>query len=85
MAERRILVVDDDKLIHAVIRAALAKGGYQVHSAFDSVQAAGAARQIKPALSASRRSTKPFAARSTGSCPPRRPPRCRSPPPKPGP
>ena len=49
MAERRILVIDDDKLIHAVIRAALAKGGYQVHSAFDSVQAAGAARQIKPA------------------------------------
>jgi|SRR5436190_10378723 len=50
MAERRILVVDDDKIIHTVIRAALGQHGYQVHSAFDSVQAAGIARQVKPAL-----------------------------------
>jgi CheY-like chemotaxis protein len=50
MAGRRILVIDDDKMIHAVIRASLAKHGYEVHSAFDSVQAAGVARQLKPAL-----------------------------------
>ena len=50
MAERRILVIDDDKMIHTVIRAALGKHGYQVLSAFDSVQAAGMARTIQPAL-----------------------------------
>jgi CheY-like chemotaxis protein len=43
MAERRLLLIDDDKTIHAVVRATLAPHGFQVHSAFDSVQAAGAA------------------------------------------
>jgi DNA-binding response OmpR family regulator len=48
MTARRLLLVDDDKLIHTVVRAALGKHGYQVHYAFDSVQAPMAARQLKP-------------------------------------
>jgi CheY-like chemotaxis protein len=47
---KRLLVVDDDKMIHTVIRATLGKHGYDVHSAFDSVQAPMAARQLKPDL-----------------------------------
>ena len=47
---KRLLIVDDDQMIHTVIRAALGQRGYQVHSAFDSVQAAMAARQLKPDL-----------------------------------
>jgi CheY-like chemotaxis protein len=50
MAERSILVVDDEKMIHTVIKAGLAKHGYHVHSAFDSVQALMLARQLKPDL-----------------------------------
>ena len=50
MAERRILVIDDEKMIHTVVKAALAKHGFQLHSAFDSVQAVMAARQVKPDL-----------------------------------
>ena len=50
MTTRRVLLVDDDKLIHTVVRAALAKHGFQVHSAYDSVQAPMAARQLKPDL-----------------------------------
>lgn len=35
-------------MVHTVIKAALGAQGFQVHSAFDSVQAAMAARQLKP-------------------------------------
>jgi|ERR1041384_20053 len=45
-----LLVVDDDKMIHTMVRAAVERHGYKVHSAFDSVQAAMVARQIKPDL-----------------------------------
>lgn len=50
MAERRILVVDDDKMIHTVVRAAIEKHGYRVFSAFDTMQAPMMARQVKPDL-----------------------------------
>ena len=50
MAGRRILVIDDDKMIHTVMKAAMAKLGHQVFSAFDSVQAPMMARQVKPDL-----------------------------------
>jgi CheY-like chemotaxis protein len=50
VAERRLLVIDDDKMIHTVLRVALGKHGYKVHSAFDSVQALMTARQVKPDL-----------------------------------
>ena len=50
MAVRKVLVVDDDKMIHTLMRGALEKHGFRVHSAFDSVQAPMVARQIKPDL-----------------------------------
>jgi CheY-like chemotaxis protein len=50
MAERRLLVVDDDRMIHTVLRASLEKHGYKIHSAFDSVQAQMMVRQVRPDL-----------------------------------
>jgi CheY-like chemotaxis protein len=50
MAERNILVVDDEKMVHTVLKANLEKHGFRVHSAFDSVQAPMMARNVKPDL-----------------------------------
>jgi DNA-binding response OmpR family regulator len=50
VAERKVLVVDDEKMIHTLMKGALEKHGFRVHSAFDSVQAPMAARQVKPDL-----------------------------------
>ena len=50
MTERRIFVVDDDRMIHTVLRAALEKHGYKIHSAFDPVQAQMMVRQVRPDL-----------------------------------
>jgi CheY-like chemotaxis protein len=47
--EKKILVVDDDKDIHAVMRALLGRE-YRVSSAFDAVQASMFARQVQPDL-----------------------------------
>ena len=49
MSEKKILVVDDDKDIHAVVRA-LFEREYKISSAFDAVQAGIMARQVQPAL-----------------------------------
>ena len=49
MSEKKILVVDDDKDIHAVLRALLERE-YKISSAFDAVQAGIMARQVQPAL-----------------------------------
>lgn len=50
MATRQILLVDDDKMIHTVVRAAIEKHGYKVFSAFDTMQVSMMARQLKPDL-----------------------------------
>src|SRR6187401_3630921 len=50
MAERRLLVVDDDRMIHTVLRAGLEKHGYKIHSAFDPIQAQMMVRQVRPDL-----------------------------------
>lgn len=50
MAERRVLVVDDDKMIHTLLRAAIEKHGYRVLSGFDAMQVPMMARQLKPDL-----------------------------------
>lgn len=49
MGEKKILVVDDDKDIHAVLRA-LFEREYKISSAFDAVQAGIMARNVQPAL-----------------------------------
>jgi len=49
VSEKKILVVDDDKDIHAVLRA-LFEREYKISSAFDAVQAGIMARQVQPAL-----------------------------------
>ena len=48
MPERRLLVIDDDRMIHTVMRAALEK--HKIHSAFDPVQAQMMVRQVRPDL-----------------------------------
>jgi CheY-like chemotaxis protein len=50
MPERRLLVIDDDRMIHTVMRAALEKHGYKIHSAFDPIQAQMMVRQVRPDL-----------------------------------
>jgi DNA-binding response OmpR family regulator len=47
--EKKILVIDDDKDIHAVLRALLERE-YKISSGFDAVQAGIMARQVQPAL-----------------------------------
>jgi DNA-binding response OmpR family regulator len=44
---KKILVVDDDKDIHAVLRALLGRE-YKISSVFDAVQAGIVARQLQP-------------------------------------
>ena len=50
MAERKLLVIDDDRVIHTVLRAGLEKHGYKLHSAFDPIQAQMMVRQVRPDL-----------------------------------
>ena len=50
MAKRRILVVDDDKKIVELVQLYLEKDGYQVHVAYDGLQALELARQKRPDL-----------------------------------
>ena len=50
MAERKLLVIDDDRMIHTVLRAGLEKHGYKLHSAFDPIQAQMMVRQVRPDL-----------------------------------
>jgi CheY-like chemotaxis protein len=50
MADRKVLIVDDEKMVHTVFKTALEKHGFRVHSAFDTVQAPMMARQVKPDL-----------------------------------
>lgn len=50
MAGKKILVIDDDKNIHAALRAILAVGGHQVISALDAMQGVMMARQMRPDL-----------------------------------
>lgn len=44
----RILVIDDEKVIHAFLRALLERGGHKVFSAMDAMQATMMARQVNP-------------------------------------
>ena len=50
MNSRRILVIDDDKAIHDMMRAVLERAGHRVFSAVDAMQGPMFARQVKPDL-----------------------------------
>jgi DNA-binding response OmpR family regulator len=47
---KRILVIDDDPAIHALVRAVTNQLGYDLTSAFDAVQGPMKARRMKPDL-----------------------------------
>lgn len=48
MAVRKVLIIDDDRLIHIFLKAVLEKNGYKVSSALDSMQGVMLARQAAP-------------------------------------
>jgi CheY-like chemotaxis protein len=48
--KKKILVVDDERAIQAVLKAILEKAGYQVLSAVDAFQGPMVARQARPDL-----------------------------------
>lgn len=48
--KKKILVIDDDKLVHVILKAALEKGGYQVFAALDAMQGLMSAKQLRPDL-----------------------------------
>ncbi|PIR15471.1 MAG: hypothetical protein COV48_14180 [Elusimicrobia bacterium CG11_big_fil_rev_8_21_14_0_20_64_6] len=50
MPGKKILVIDDDKAIHAALRALLTAGGHQVISALDSMQGLMMMQQTQPDL-----------------------------------
>lgn len=50
MPGKKILVIDDDKNIHAALRAILMAAGHQVISALDAMQGVMMARQMRPDL-----------------------------------
>jgi len=48
--KKKILVIDDDKTIHTLLKFGLEKEGYQVFAALDSMQGMMMAKQVKPDL-----------------------------------
>lgn len=50
MDPRRVLIVDDDKVVHSYLKTVLEKEGFKVFSSLDAVQAPMMARQVKPDL-----------------------------------
>ena len=50
MGAKKILVIDDDKAIHAIFRAMLTGAGHQVLSALDAMQGLMMTRQLCPDL-----------------------------------
>lgn len=47
---KKILVIDDDKTTHSILKLALEKAGYQVFAALDAMQGMMSAKQLKPDL-----------------------------------
>lgn len=50
MGGKKVLVIDDDKAIHAALRPLLTGAGYQMISALDAMQGVMMARQSPPEL-----------------------------------
>lgn len=49
-ASKKVLIIDDDKVIHSILKLAFTKAGYQVVAALDSMQGLMMAKQVKPDL-----------------------------------
>jgi len=47
---KKVLVIDDDKTVHSILKLALEKAGYQVFAALDAMQGMMTAKQLKPDL-----------------------------------
>jgi CheY-like chemotaxis protein len=47
---KRVLLVDDDKAIHSMVRSVLERAGHRVFSAMDALQGLMFARQLNPEL-----------------------------------
>jgi CheY-like chemotaxis protein len=47
---KKILIIDDDKTVHIILKQELEKAGYQVFAALDAMQGLMMARQVKPDL-----------------------------------
>ncbi len=47
---KKILVMDDDKTVHSILKLVFEKAGYQVFSALDAMQGMMMAKQVKPDL-----------------------------------
>lgn len=47
---KKILVMDDDKTVHSVLKLVFEKAGYQVFSALDAMQGMMMTKQVKPDL-----------------------------------
>ena len=50
MAGEKILVIDDEKVIHTFMKAVLEKAGFSVTAALDAMQGPMVARQVQPDL-----------------------------------
>jgi len=48
--KKKILIIDDDKTVHIILKQELEKAGYQVLAALDAMQGLMMARQVKPDL-----------------------------------
>ncbi len=46
----KILIIDDDKSLHALVRAELLTEGFEIHSAFNGLAGMSLAKQVKPDL-----------------------------------
>lgn len=49
-ARKKILVIEDDKTVHILLKMVFEKAGYQVFAALDAMQGLMMARQVKPDL-----------------------------------
>lgn len=47
---KKILIVDDDKTVHTMLKMVLEKAGYQVFAALDAMQGLMMTRQVRPDL-----------------------------------
>ncbi len=49
-AKKKVLIVDDDKTVHSILKLVLEKAGFQVFAALDSMQGIMLTKQLKPDL-----------------------------------